>query len=111
MRVAMPSALAAMLLAITACAPVPQVQTAVAPDAGLDRLRTFRVVLASNYVGDVLPGETRPAFVNSTTSKALGKEIAVKLERRGYAANNAAPDVLFPLTAARKGWLGSVTKP
>jgi uncharacterized protein DUF4136 len=102
MRVLMPSAVAAMVLAITACAPVPQVQTVVAPDAGLDHLQTFRVVLASNYLGDVLPGESSPGFLNSFTSQHLGKEIAVQLERRGYTADDAAPDVLIEYGTAVK---------
>jgi hypothetical protein len=97
MRVPILSAVAAMLLALTACTPVPQVQTVVAPDAGLDRLRTFRVVLASNYLADVLPGE------NSTTGRELGQEIAAHLERRGYAADDATPDVLVEYgTAVRE---------
>jgi Domain of unknown function (DUF4136) len=102
MRVLMPSAVAAMVLAITACAPVPQVQTVVAPDAGLDRLRTFRVVLASNYLGDVLPGETSPTFLNSTTGRELGKEIAAQLEHRGFTAADASPDVLVEYGTAVK---------
>jgi hypothetical protein len=102
MRVPMPSALAAILLALTACAPAPEVQTVVAPDAGLDRLRTFRVVLASNYLGDVLPGETSPAFLNSMTERELGKDIEAQLERHGYAANDASPDVLIEYGTAVK---------
>jgi hypothetical protein len=102
MRVPMASALAAILLGLTACAPAPEVQTVVAPEAGLDGLRTFRVVLASSYLGDVLPGETSPAFLNSTTERELGKEIAAQLERRGYAANDASPDVLVEYGTAVK---------
>jgi hypothetical protein len=102
MRVPMPSALAAILLALTACAPAPEVQTVAAPDAGLDRLRTFRVVLASNYLGDVLPGETSPAFLNSMTERELGKDIEAQLERHGYAANDASPDVLIEYGTAVK---------
>jgi hypothetical protein len=74
----------------------------VAPDAGLDGLRTFRVVPASNYLGDVLPGETSPAFLNSTTERDLGTEIAARLERRGYAPTDASPDVLVEYGTAVK---------
>jgi Domain of unknown function (DUF4136) len=101
MRVSIPGAVI-LTFAITACAPVPQVQTVVAPDAGLDRLRTFRVVLASNYLGDVLPGEISPAFLNSTTGRELGKEIAAQLEHRGYTADDASPDVLVEYGTAVK---------
>ncbi len=102
MRLAIAGAVSATLLALTACAPVPPVQTAVAPDAGLDHLQTFRVVLASNYLGDVLPGENSPMFLNSFTGRQLGKEIAVRLERRGYTADDAAPDVLIEYGTAVK---------
>jgi hypothetical protein len=102
MRVPVPGAVAAIALVFTACAPAPQPQTAVAPDAGLNSLQTFRVVQGSNFLGDVQPGETHPAFVNSTTSRALGTEIAAQLERRGYTANAAAPDVLVEYGAAAK---------
>jgi hypothetical protein len=94
MRVSIPGTVAAMMLGLTACSPAPQVQTVVAPDAGLERLQTFRVVTASNYLGGILPGETSPEFLNSTTARALGKEIAAQLERRGYAADDATPDDL-----------------
>jgi hypothetical protein len=103
MRAPIAGTIATALLALTACAPVPQVQTVVAPDAGLDHLQTFRVVLASNYLGDVLPGETAASFLNSTTGRALGKEIATQLEHRGYTADDASPDVLIEYgTAARE---------
>lgn len=102
MRASLPSAVVATLFALTACGPVPPVQTVVVPDAGLERLQTFRVVLASNYLGDVLPGETSPAFLNSTTGRALGKEIAVQLERRGYTPDDATPDVLVEYGTAVK---------
>jgi len=102
MRVSIPGTVAAMLLGLTACSPAPQVQTAVAPDAGLERLQTFRVVTGSNYLGGILPGDASPAFLNSTTGRALGKEIAVHLERRGYVADDAAPDVLVEYATAVK---------
>jgi hypothetical protein len=103
MRAPIAGTIATALFALTACAPVPQVQTVVAPDAGLDHLQTFRVVLASNYLGDVLPGETAASFLNSTTGRALGTEIATQLEHRGYTADDASPDVLIEYgTAARE---------
>ena len=103
MRVPIAGTIATTLLALSACAPASQVQTVVAPDAGLDRLQTFRVVLASNYVGDVLPGATSPSFLNSTTGQELGKEIARELEHRGYTAEDARPDVLIEYgTAVRE---------
>jgi hypothetical protein len=91
-----------MLLSLTACGTGPQIQTVVAPDAGLDHLRTFRVVPASAYLGDVLPGSTSPAFLNSTTEQELGKTIAVQLERRGYAVSESSPDVLVEYETAVK---------
>jgi hypothetical protein len=61
------------------------------------------VVTASNYLGDVLPGESSPSFLNSTTARALGNEIAAQLERRGYTADDATPDVLIEYgTAVRE---------
>jgi hypothetical protein len=92
-----------MVIALAACTPTPAVQTVVAPDAGLGSLRTFRVVRASNYLGDIQPGETHPGFANAATGRALGTEIAAELERRGYAANEPAPDVLVEYgTAVRE---------
>ncbi len=102
MRAPVPLAVAAMVMAFTACSPAPQPQTVVAPDGGLSGLQTFQVVDASNFLGDVQPGETRPPFVNSTTSRALGATITTQLERRGYTPSEAAPDVLVKYGVAAK---------
>jgi hypothetical protein len=102
MRVSVPGAAAAVVMTFAACAPAPPVQTDVAPETDLHSLQTFRVVEASNFLGNMLPGETRPAFVNATTGRALGKEITADLERRGYQPNDAAPDVLVEYAAAVK---------
>ena len=100
MRVTVPGAVTAAMMAMAACAPVPQVQTVVAPESGLHEFHTFRLVQASNFVGNIEPGETHPAFVNSATSRALGAEIAADLERRGYQPSAGAPDVLVEYGAA-----------
>jgi hypothetical protein len=97
MRVPVQGAIAAVVIVAAACAPTPEVQTVVAPDAGLSSLQTFRVIEADTYLGNIQPGETHPAFANSTSSRALGRQIAAELERRGYTENEAAPDVLAVL--------------
>ena len=102
MRVPVPGAMAAVVILAAACAPTPEVQTVVAPDAGLSSLQTFRVIEADTYLGNIQPGETHPAFANSTTSRALERRIAAELERRGYTENEVAPDVLVEYGAAAK---------
>jgi len=102
MRVPVPGALAVVALALAACSPANQPQTVVAPDAGLTTLRTFRVVESHTFLGDIQPGETEPAFINSSTSRALGRQITAELERRGYVATQASPDVLVEYGAAAK---------
>jgi hypothetical protein len=102
MRVPVQGAIAAVVIVAAACAPTPEVQTVVAPDAGLSSLQTFRVIEADTYLGNIQPGETHPAFANSTSSRALGRQIAAELERRGYTENEAAPDVLVEYGAAAK---------
>lgn len=103
MRVPVPGALAIVALAFTACSPANRPQTVVAPDAGLTALQTFRVVESHTFLGDIQPGETEPAFVNSSTSRALGDQITTELERRGYVENDMSPDVLVEYgTAARE---------
>lgn len=102
MRVPVSGGLAVAVLAFAACSPANQPQTAVAPDAGLTTLRTFRVVESHTFLGDIQPGETQPAFINSTTSRALGRQITAELERRGYVATRTSPDVLVEYGTAAK---------
>jgi Domain of unknown function (DUF4136) len=102
MRVPITGSVAAMALVLAACAPTPEVQTDVAPDAGLASLRTFSVVEVSDYLGDIQPGETHPAFANSATSRALGRDIAADLERHGYTVSDQSPDVLVEYVTAVK---------
>ena len=102
MRVPVPGALAAMVMAFTACSGRPAPQVVVAPDAGLTGLQTFRVVESQTFLGDIQPGETGPEIVNSATSRALGQQITTELERRGYALREMDPDVLVEYGTATR---------
>jgi len=102
MRVPIMHSIAAMGLVLAACAPVVEVQTDVAPDASLSSLRTFRIVESSTYLGNIQPGETQPDFVNSATSRALGRYIAADFERHGYTMSEQSPDVLVEFATAVK---------
>jgi hypothetical protein len=78
--------LTAALLAVAGCAPVTQIQTVAAPEAGLNQLRTFHVVPAHPD--------------NSPVSHALGSEITTDLRDRGYSASTSNPDVLVEYATA-----------
>jgi hypothetical protein len=95
--------LAACSLAIAACSPPLPVQTVVAPEGDFGTARTFQVVQTpADYLGDVLPGETSLTWVNTSTSRALARDITSDLERRGYAAadSSATPDVIVEFATA-----------
>lgn len=103
MRASITGSVATMALVLAACAPAPEVQTDVPPDAALSSLRTFHLVEASEYLGNTQPGETRPPFANSATSRALGQDIVADFERHGYSENDQSPDVLVEYgTAVRE---------
>jgi hypothetical protein len=103
MRPALYGTLAACSLAIAACAPPPPVQTAAAPEEDFGTARTFQVVQTpAEYLGGMLPGETSPTWVNTSTSHELARDITIDLERRGYAeaGTNGTPDVIVEYSTA-----------
>jgi hypothetical protein len=97
-------ALVVALLATTVagCGASIQVRTLAAPDAGLDRLQTFRLLPeATRRDGRTVSGADDPMVSNSIANRAMRDRVGRSFTRRGYAEANEAPDfvVAFYATA------------
>src|SRR5260370_42324268 len=82
---------AAVVLTLAACASAPQVHTAVSPDGGLGRLRTFSILPAPRHLGG---GEASrdPMRVNGGSNRALRDALLQRFARRGYVVADSSPD-------------------
>src|SRR5258708_28525216 len=98
---ATPVLTAAVVLTLAACASAPQVHTAVSPDGGLGRLRTFSILPAPRHLGG---GEASsdPMRVNGGSNRALRDALLHRFARRGYVVAGRRPDFAGACYASTK---------
>jgi hypothetical protein len=88
---ATPVLTAAVVLSLAACASAPQVHTAVSPDGGLARLRTFSILPAPRHLGGG-KASSDPMRVNSGSNRALRDALLQGFARRRYVVADSSPD-------------------
>lgn len=99
------STLAASLVLAAACGRSIEVQTMVAPDAGLGALHSFRMLPGpARRDGRVVTGDDDPMITNSIANRTLRERIAKAFTERGYTIDERTPDfgVAFYATAREK---------
>lgn len=84
--------IAAAAFSVAACGPGIEVHTVAAPQAGLQELRTFRLMpVPARHDGGALD-RRHPMLINSITHRAIRDAIEAGLIHRGYAVADSAPD-------------------
>jgi hypothetical protein len=82
---------AAILFTLAACDPMPQVHTAISPDAGVGDLHTFSLLPAARHLGgSEAPND--PMRVNSGSNRALRNALLQGFASRGYVVAESSPD-------------------
>jgi len=91
-RMHLTSAVTALTLAATACAPGIEVHTVVSPEARLESLRTFRILPVPKPRADRPLPPHHPMLLNSITSRALRADLVRAFETHGYSLDDSSPD-------------------
>lgn len=86
----LPLSIAAIALFATACGHHIPVETAVAPDAHVTRLRNFTMLQPGGLAN--VSASPDPVVRNPTTLHTIGFELLLAFQARGYFADTAAPD-------------------
>jgi hypothetical protein len=97
--------IATLALALAGCRGGIEVRTMAAPDAGLSRLHSFRILPGpSRRDGRPTTGADDPMISNSIANRALRDQIAKSFQERGYSLDEQTPDfaVAFYATTREK---------
>lgn len=101
-RLAASVSIATLALILTGCQRGIEVRTMVAPDAGLSRLHTFRMLPGpARRDGRPTTGADDPMISNSIANRAIREQIVKAFQERGYALDEGHADfaVAFYATA------------
>jgi hypothetical protein len=104
-RLAASISMAAAALTLTGCRNRIEVRTMAAPDAGLSRLHSFRMLPGpARRDGQATTGADDPMISNSIANRAIRQEIVKAFQERGYPLDERSPDfaVAFYATAREK---------
>src|SRR5229473_1121305 len=94
------AALAASILALTACATV-DVRAVASPDANLGALHTFSVMSNAKHKSPAAQSANDPMLVNSISNRALRADLVQGFENRGYVLSDS-PDFAVAYYASTK---------
>ena len=94
-----------LVIAVAGCRGAIAVRTMVAPDAGLSRLQTFRILPGpARRDGRPMTGTDDPMISNSIANRAIREQIVKAFQARGYTLDEGSADfgVAFYATAREK---------
>jgi uncharacterized protein DUF4136 len=94
--------IAALTMALAACASGVDVRTAVSPDAKLGTLHTFRVLPVPQPRGPSSQPANDPMLVNSISNRALRSDLLQGFQARGYVVDDSNPDFAVAYYASTK---------
>ena len=96
------AATAAVALTLTACGQGIQVRSALSPQAGIEDLRTFRILPVPQRHAGGPPSANDPMLVNSITNRALRNDLVQGFEGRGYVVADSNADFSVAYYASTK---------